>query len=162
MIYVKRETDYDDQSSHADQSKHENQINHTDQINHAESTDYAEEIRKAVARMNKELSEAVITAIETDNPVDGYRIAVDRIERVFEDQDAAMIEEAFKTSVLRILRTRVEGLMSDARRKAPGDIGGGVVGSGRDGRVTEWQDNGCMFSGCDPDECFTCEYTRGI
>ena len=127
------------------------------ETDHADETDHAEDIRAAVACMNKELSEAVITAIEADNPVDGYREAVEIIEDTFDEMDAAMIEELFKTSVLRILRARVEGLMSDAKRKAPGDNGGS-----RNGTDTEWNNNGCKFSSCDPDECYGCEYTRGI
>lgn len=140
MVYVMEEADRKKQSGRVDQSSH------------------AEGIRNTVACMNKELSEAVITAIETENPVDGYRQAVEIIEDTFEDMDAGMIEETFKTSVLRILRARVEGLMSDARR-------GKHRYSRSDARRSEdtkWQDNGCMFSGCDPDECLTCEYTRGI
>ena len=85
MVYVMEEADRKKQSGRVDQSSH------------------AEGIRNTVACMNKELSEAVITAIETENPVDGYRQAVEIIEDTFEDMDAGMIEETFKTSVLRIL-----------------------------------------------------------
>ena len=81
-------------------------------------TEHAEAIRAAVACMNKELSEAVITAIEAENPVDGYREAVEMIEDTFEDMDAAMIEDVFKSSVLRILRARVDGLMREAKRRS--------------------------------------------
>ena len=146
MIYVMRKTDSEGQSNYSELS------------DHADQSDHAEAIRNAVACMNKELSEAVITAIETENPVDGYREAVEIIEDTFEDMDAAMIEETFKTSVLRILRARVEGLMNNARREKHTDS----RSDGRRGEDTKWQDKGCMVSGCDPDECLTCEYTRGI
>ena len=152
MIYVMRKTDSEGQS------------NYTEPFDHADQSDHAEAIRNAVACMNKELSEAVITAIETENPVDGYRLAVEMIEDTFEDMDAGMIEELFKSSVLRILRARVEGLMSDARCGKHRYSGKHTDSrsDGRRGEDTKWQDKGCRVSGCDPDEYLTCEYTRGI
>lgn len=81
----------------------------------------AEERMKMCYRFVEELDDqvemAVKTAIKSENPVDGYRNAIERMEEAFDGVEASYIVGSLKDMLLRILNVRVGVLMRKAKDK---------------------------------------------
>ena len=77
----------------------------------------SEIINQFIEELDDQVEMAVKTAIKSENPVDGYRNAIERMEEAFDGVESSYIVGSIKDMLLRILNVRVGVLMRKAEDK---------------------------------------------